>query len=674
MPEFDVNIRTTGDTSGADKVKEALREVKAEEATDRGLTGAKRVENAQDIRALERDQAAIIRQINSDTTSLIAKEAERLAIEQRRASLIAQKQIITDLELEQQRALVAGDSQRAAVLEIELNIRRQAVQLMTSAALSEEEATAIATQRVGLEAQITFQKQLQVLAAQEANAGNLLAGASLGKARIEATTLARELASGASTGRTIGALVGTLGPQLGIAGLAAYVIYENFHKVEGAIQSITDGLSGLSGKALAEEITAADKLRFAIQDAEKQTAAQLAGNIEKAARELTLLTDAYREAVLSGDSKASADLLKKISARQTEIEILRQQRPITEALETIEAQQTEEVKRRTEARKAEISAQSEGIKLAKEFQKERAAGFTDAQKVEADKLRIANIRDELQKLGVTADTAVGAYNKSIGPGDAETQNRIRQLAIEWQKLGAEVKKVTDAMEDQRKKAAGLQTKEGDELKQLQEIQREAAKPNLSVAERLKLLEAELKLLQQIKQTVTERAAVAAKVNPAATERINEINQTLKTTAPTGRPEDADARGELIKERATLAKASGIPADLAKTTGELDKQITEIQKATEATKKGTGDAARKLTDLDKAANEGFNKMSRTLDPFPAQIGAKADQVNIGLQNLGGATQEGFKAMGAQIAAVQSSLQRTIAAEVASLQSQINGLGK
>jgi hypothetical protein len=454
---YNVHITTTADETGAKVVKEDLRDIR-EESDAINAGGAQPLKRGVDYNVSSAEYNATRRAemeaaLTAEERSAAAVETERLAIEERRASLVTQRQIIADIELEQTQAAAAGDTQRAAILEIELNIRKQALQLQISAALSEEEATAIATQRVAAEAQITFQKQLQLLASQEGNASTLASGVNLGKMRIEMTTFAREAASGASTARTLGALVGTLGPTLGIAGLAAYVIYENFHKVEGAIQAISDGLSGLSGKGLAEEITAADKLRFAIQDAEKQSSEQLSNNIEKAARDLTLLTDQYREALLSGDAKASADLLKKIAARQQELDILHDQQSITHALETIEAAQTAEIARRHEARKRDLEFQKEGTRLGREFQQASAAGFTDEQKVAADKERIGNIRAELQQLGVTAETAAGAYDKSIGPGDAERQNRIKQLAVEWEKLGTSIDAVAKKLADQNKSDA-----------------------------------------------------------------------------------------------------------------------------------------------------------------------------------------------------------------------------
>jgi hypothetical protein len=454
---YNVHITTTADEAGAKVVKEDLRDIR-EESDAINAGGAQPLKRGVDYNVSAAEYNAARRAemeaaLTAEEREAATVEAERLAIEERRANLVTQRQIIADLELEQTQAAAAGDTQRAAILEIELNIRKQALQLQISAALSEEEATANATQRVAAEQQIAFQKQLQNLASREGDTATLATGINLGKARVEATTFARELASGASTTRTLGSLVGALGPTLGIASLAAYVIYENFHKVEGAIQAISDGLSGLSGKGLAEEITRADQLRFAIQDAEKQSAEQLSNNIEKAARDLTLLTDQYREALLSGDAKASSDLVKKIAARQQELDILRDQQSIAHALEEIEATQTAEITRRQEARKRDLELQKEGTRLGREFQQAHEAGFTDEQKVAADKERIASIRAELQQLGVTAETAAGAYDKSIGPGDAERQNRIKLLAIEWEKLGSSIDAVAKKLADQSKSDA-----------------------------------------------------------------------------------------------------------------------------------------------------------------------------------------------------------------------------
>ncbi len=65
-------------------------------------------------------------------------------------------------------------------------------------------------------------------------AGSLLAGANLNKARGEAITLTRELATGGANARTMGALLGSFGPTLTIAGIAAFAIVEG---IKGAVEA-----------------------------------------------------------------------------------------------------------------------------------------------------------------------------------------------------------------------------------------------------------------------------------------------------------------------------------------------------------------------------------------------------------------------------------------------------
>ncbi len=223
MPSsFDVNIRTTGDTTGAEKVKQSLEEVKAEQESANAAAGAApgstvAIDRGSFDAQLERE-AALRQQILGTETEISAKEAERNALQERLASLTTQRQILIDLELERVTALAAGETERAAAIESEINLQKLSLQIQTSAKLSQEEALAIASARLAKEAEIT--------AAQEAQAGaGLLGGVNIGKARQEATTLARELATGSVNTRTIGSLAGSLGSLLGVAGIAAYSLY-----------------------------------------------------------------------------------------------------------------------------------------------------------------------------------------------------------------------------------------------------------------------------------------------------------------------------------------------------------------------------------------------------------------------------------------------------------------
>ncbi len=69
----------------------------------------------------------------------------------------------------------------------------------------------------------------KVAAAIEKAGGNaLFLGANLGRARQEAIVLARELGTGGNVTRTLGSLLGALGPEIAIAAVGGFALYQGF--------------------------------------------------------------------------------------------------------------------------------------------------------------------------------------------------------------------------------------------------------------------------------------------------------------------------------------------------------------------------------------------------------------------------------------------------------------
>jgi hypothetical protein len=473
---YNVHITTTADESGAKTIKQDIREIREESdalnaggTAGPGLSGEARLKNEREIAELNRRQEQTMRELLADQDAVTAKEAERIAIEERRVSLTTQRQIIADIELEQAEAAAAGETQRAAALEIQLNIRRQALALQTSANLSEEEATAIATRRVALEAQITFQKELQNLAAKQSAGENLLAGANLGKARQEATTLARELLTGGNSTRTLGSLLGSLGPAiLPILGSAAtlYATMIATNKVAQEAGKLFGGFSfgdlagGFNPEAIAREITAADQLKQKLHEIDNLSFEQLSSSLDKGREKLTELTDKYREelakdeGVLEPIRQKHAEILEsiraQIEAQTRENELLEFERNIKEATATIEAMHTAEIERRHEARERDIDLQKQGSALDQAFREGRASELSGNSKLDAYRERIAAIKTELQGLGASATSPAAAYSSAIGKSE-ELHNSIVKLATEWQKLSGEERSAAVASAEQTAK-------------------------------------------------------------------------------------------------------------------------------------------------------------------------------------------------------------------------------
>lgn len=90
-----------------------------------------------------------------------AAEQRAIAAEERRNALISQRRAILEQELELLNAERAGNAQLAAELERDIAIRREALGLQRAGVAEEEEAMALAEQRVTAEAEITAQKAKQ---------------------------------------------------------------------------------------------------------------------------------------------------------------------------------------------------------------------------------------------------------------------------------------------------------------------------------------------------------------------------------------------------------------------------------------------------------------------------------------------------------------------------------
>lgn len=203
---------------GSDRELKILLKVESESADLDKLNG--QLKEVQ-VQAAETNAAVSGASSGSDSSTVALSDAAqgRLTIEERIASIITQRQILVDIELEKTQALVAGDTERAAILGKDLDLRQLSLQLQTQARFTEEEALVIARERIAAETAIA-------LAQQEQGATGILASVNLNKAKGEAIVLARELATGSLNARTMGAFLGSLGTTLTIAGIAGYALFQ----------------------------------------------------------------------------------------------------------------------------------------------------------------------------------------------------------------------------------------------------------------------------------------------------------------------------------------------------------------------------------------------------------------------------------------------------------------
>lgn len=680
---FDVLIRTTADPTGAERAKQEIAEVKAEaEAANVGGKSG----------------------LASNFNGPLGEVEALAAADERRNSLLRQRQSIITSETELLVLQGEGENARAAQLAAEIEELKLALQIQQTTNLSEAEALALARERIAAETELLALEQLQAAAAEqaaaieaalvrntelrasvaakaaaaattanaEAAAGGLLAGVNVGKARQEATTLFREVATGTVNMRTVSALSGSLGTALGAGAIAGLALGE-------AISHI--------GKHLDETRITAEKESVEFQKQAEHwramaASAQSFADVQKLTEEVATRVSEINEKSRQLPSEVGSGLLDTMrNSAQIMSNAIRGYLGLSHDLETT----TDEAvsKQRQLAEQVELTGR--GFATLSQQNADFVAGvkgYEIAKQIELWGIRLGEFQHKQDEAARAGDTNTAHYRSLTAQIEAATKE-ITKLQAEQEKATQESEKNfagwREFYADQQKAHEAntaatdkLRGKEGDELKQLQEIQKEAAKPNLPLSERLQLLERELKLLQEIRQTTVDRAAAEAKAHPEEAARIAAINNQLRNTPSTGRPEDADARAALLKERDDKAKSSGLSPDLTNDLANFDRQTAEIQKVITATKAGTDAASTKLSELDQAANDGFATITRTLSPLPERIGAHAAKVNDHLTNLGSATEDGFKAMGAQIAAVQASLSRTITQVSANLQSQINGL--
>lgn len=199
--QLTILLALKADTSGADKVRA-------------------------EITALSADQAKLVAQINAPSQENV-QILQQQAAQQAAINLQMERRVIMETQLEAAQAKLAGNTALAANLEREAQIRTQALTIQRALNVTTEESIALA--------------ERLVLAHEASVAPTALAGVNLNKAKGEAIVLAREMATGSVNARTLGALLGSLGTTLTIAGLAGYELFQVVqHLGDEARQLVTE--------------------------------------------------------------------------------------------------------------------------------------------------------------------------------------------------------------------------------------------------------------------------------------------------------------------------------------------------------------------------------------------------------------------------------------------------
>jgi hypothetical protein len=695
---FEVNIRTTADTSGATEAEAAIARVKKEAeaanaggAGTSGLAGAAAVANDTEIVALQKEQAATMQAILSGETAISAEKTAQTAAQERLASLTTQRQILVDLELEQTQALAAGDTARAAGLEAQITLKQAALQLQTGAQLSEEESLTIAQARITAEAEIAA-----AIAAQ--SEGSLLAGVNIGRARQEATVLGRELLTGGNTTRTLGSLLGSLGPYILAAAGASVAFYEALKGVNALAQTLGVTLSGgLDPETVAKEITALDKLKQALADIDKQSFKDLSAELDKSGQKITELTDKYREAMaqtngllepfLHTNQNLQLSLEAQLAAEVERKSLLEFSANVAQALETLEAEKTAELKNQQEVLKAVIALQNEGVQLAQKFKEAEQATLSDQDKLDTYKTRVEAIKSAIEGYGVSATTAHEAEQKTLDPAIPQAQkNEIIKLATEWTNLGGEIVKTQAQVNAFNAQTAALRQtiltstdvvavqKAADELKKLNDQATSITKlPAPSPSQGLEKF-----LLDTIANANSSTAQINQMKSALAQLYLEQAAAPKPFIPPTGpAPEFANLpnqNGEVIVPAAgpAAAKAAGPSLDqsLDALQQKLDQRNQEIEAVAPVIQT---DIPKSIDDTTSAITKGFDDISVSLQTVVPAIAPLFAPIATSIStDIPKAIQDGTDQLTAAVVAGVGNLSANFSRQADDLQKQINAL--
>jgi len=413
-----------------------------------------------------------------------------LSAEEKQAAIESQLQTIAATRLELVQAQAAGDEARVGILRQELAIRSAILGVMRTEALTQAELVALGeTEAAALGA-------VNVVAKETAGAG-LLAGTQFARARNEAVTFVRELATGAPTTRTLGALLGTLGPSLvggAVAGLLLKGAIENVTAQQEKVNKELDEQgsklvdAALKWKEVARAATTPEDVRRVAEATLPQLneiSAKLRSIVDEDLGPMETVIDAITRGVknaftLGGDPNAKGFFTKskdeavegltqiQKSAVDTAHGMIHLAEESEKAFERLKAEPVAAALSELTGKIANLKTQQDGVNLTTEAGIKRwvelgkeisvaeaqIKGVIDAQKeshrfledLEGEKSATEKINDELKfteqllrAIGVNARTPAEAFAAGQRTAGA-LGGEIRRLADEWAKLRNEQEK------------------------------------------------------------------------------------------------------------------------------------------------------------------------------------------------------------------------------------------
>lgn len=694
--KFGVRIETSADRTGAKEVEGDLDRIKEKAAETSGPTAfplqgdAERARNAAEIAALQEKQDATLKQILATETETNVVENERAAAELRRNGLITQRQALIASEVEALSLEAAGQTEQAAALTAEIELRRAALQIQQSTNLSEEEALLLARQRITAEEEIAAAQLAQ-------RNSSALAGINIGRARQEATTLVREIATGTVNMRTLGALAGSLGPALGISAIAALVVGE-------VISSI--------GKQLDDNRITSEKESVELQKQirhwrDMAAAAKDFSDVQKLTEEVSARVSEINEKIRQTPGEASGGFfetelngLKLISNffgttfETSTDKAIRKQGELRDVIEQTGKTYEDSARRQVEAVREIIALPyPEAIRKAQ----------TEIARLSLEQEGLNRSDQKQEESWQRKQSTIAALSRAI---DELSQHQV--LLQRQEELAAQVGRESDPA-----RRASLQ-KELDDLrekllieKRIKEASDDAAASGKAFTEaEAKAIESEIKGPLEAKLKILRELA---QLNPTGGFQ-KQIDKLLDV-----KPPDANAKATAFYE-AVIADAKATEAAIKNAKAQLqlilEQQLRELDKPSAKTGKGSLAGGESLDEqLDKLANRSagkpesesldraqekidiqkpiedlkqagfaaFNQVKLSLEsvpaalrdaaaPIPASINQSTEGVMKEIQFLGNSILQGFGQIGKSLADVTASTNRRLD----SLQNQINAV--
>jgi hypothetical protein len=711
---YEVHIRTTGDSSGADQVKQDLREIKEEAArpvpkivdSEAPLNGpdaaaaearrlaaqeefaAQQLADEERIQALRAEGAVSYQEWQAANAAIAEQQAAAAAAaasalsaaEERRNAILIERQALIASETEALILEADGQVEQAAALTKEIELRRAALTIQQTTNLSQEESLLLAQQRVAAEEQIAA-AQL----AQRNSSG--LAGVNIGRARQEATTLAREIAAGGANMRTVGALAGSLGASLGTGIVGALVLSETIgaigeHMDKTRINSEKQGVELQKQVKHWREMAAAAKDFADVQNLNKDIAEKITEIQEKVrqlpseagegflttwingakilANNLTLVQGVY-----AGFETSTEKATKKLREQEEQLrssgktyeDSARRQ---VEAVRAIIALPYPEAIRKAQTEIARLSLEQENLNRSDKKQEE------SWQRKQGTIASLARAIDELSQHNVLLQRQEELAAQVGRESDPTRRASLQKDLDELREKLLITKRIKEATDDAAVAHKAF-TKE-----EAQDIENEVKGP----------LAAKVKILREL-----------AQLNPAGGFQ-KQIDKLLEV-----KPPDA-ATKEKASLEAAIANAKSTAAELERAKAQLqlilERELRELDKG--KAKGGTPDGGKPVTEsLDrfgdqlklrqsadefkKAGDDAFEQVALSLQsipaalreaaaPIPAAIDQSSQGVRQNIEALGSSFVANFQEIGHAVIAVKADTDRRLE----SLQQQINSLAR